>query len=61
MVSTCAYHIKVDDLLEAVRFAAGDAGRRLEVLDVTYQPLDHPWVLQIPESLYLKTLILRAD
>jgi 23S rRNA (cytosine1962-C5)-methyltransferase len=61
MVSTCAFHIKVDDLLEAVRFAAGDAGRRLEVLDVTYQPADHPWVLQIPESLYLKTLILRAD
>jgi 23S rRNA (cytosine1962-C5)-methyltransferase len=61
MVSTCAFHLKVDDLLEAVRFAAGDAGRRLEVLDVTYQPSDHPWVLQIPESLYLKTLILRAD
>jgi 23S rRNA (cytosine1962-C5)-methyltransferase len=61
MVSTCAFHIKVDDLLEAVRFAAGDAGRRLEVLDVTYQPADHPWVLQIPESLYLKTLILQAN
>jgi 23S rRNA (cytosine1962-C5)-methyltransferase len=61
MVSTCAFHIKVDDLLEAVRFAAGDAGRRLEVLDVTYQPADHPWMLQIPESLYLKTLVLRAD
>ncbi len=61
MVSTCAYHIKVDDLLEATRFAAGDAGRRLEVLNVTYQPADHPWVLQVPESLYLKTLILQAD
>jgi 23S rRNA (cytosine1962-C5)-methyltransferase len=61
MVSTCAYHIKVDDLIEACRFAAGDSKRRLEVLDVTYQPLDHPWMLQIPESLYLKTLVLRAD
>jgi 23S rRNA (cytosine1962-C5)-methyltransferase len=61
MVSTCAYHIKVDDLIEACRFAAGDARRRLEVLDVTYQPLDHPWMLQVPESLYLKTLVLRAD
>ncbi len=60
-VSTCAYHIKTDDLLEACRMAGSDAGRRLEVLDVTYQPADHPWVLQIPESLYLKTLILRAD
>ncbi len=61
MVSTCAYHIKVDDLIEACRFAAGDAKRRLEVLDVTYQPLDHPWMLQVPESLYLKTLVLRAE
>ncbi len=61
LVSTCAYHIKTDDLLEACRMAGSDAGRKLEVLDVTYQPADHPWVLQIPESLYLKTLILRAE
>lgn len=60
-VSSCAFHIKLDDLIEATRFAAGDAGRRLEILDVTFQPADHPWILQIPESLYLKTLILRAD
>ena len=61
MVSSCAYHIKLDDLLEAVRFAGADAKRRLEVLDVTFQPSDHPWILQVPESLYLKTLILRAE
>lgn len=61
LVSTCAYHIKVEDLIEATRFAAGDAGRRLVVEDVTYQPADHPWILQVPESLYLKSLILRAD
>jgi 23S rRNA (cytosine1962-C5)-methyltransferase len=61
MVSTCAYHIKLDDLLEAVRFAGADAKRRLEVLDVTFQPSDHPWMLQVPESLYLKTLILKAE
>ena len=61
MVSSCAYHIKLDDLLEAVRFAGADAKRRLEVLDVTFQPSDHPWILQVPESLYLKTLILKAE
>jgi 23S rRNA (cytosine1962-C5)-methyltransferase len=44
-----------------VRFAGADAKRRLEVLDVTFQPADHPWILQVPESLYLKTLILRAE
>lgn len=61
LVSTCAFHLKVDDLIEATRLAAGDAGRRLEVEDVTYQPADHPWILQVPESLYLKSLFLRAD
>jgi 23S rRNA (cytosine1962-C5)-methyltransferase len=61
LVSTCAYHIKVDDLLEAVRLAGSDANRRLEVLDVTYQPADHPWILQVQETLYLKSLLIRAE
>ncbi len=61
LVSTCAFHIKVDDLLEACRMAGADAGRKLEVIDVTYQPSDHPWMLQVPESLYLKSLLLRAE
>ncbi len=60
-VSTCAYHIKLDDLLEATRIGAGDAGRKLEVLDVTFQPADHPWMLQMPETLYLKTVWLRVE
>jgi 23S rRNA (cytosine1962-C5)-methyltransferase len=61
LVSTCAYHIKTDDLLEAVRLAGADANRRLEVLDVTYQPADHPWILQVQETLYLKSVCIRAE
>ncbi|MFN3266999.1 MAG: class I SAM-dependent rRNA methyltransferase [Deinococcales bacterium] len=61
LVSTCAFHMKVDDLLEAVRLAGADANRRLEVLDITYQPADHPWILQVQETLYLKSLLLRAE
>lgn len=61
LLSTCAYHIGVNDLIEAARIAANDLARRVEVLTVTYQPADHPWVLQIPESLYLKTLALRVE
>lgn len=60
-VSTCAYNITVNDLIEASRIAASDVGRRVNVVTVTYQPADHPWVLQIPETLYLKTLVLRVD
>lgn len=60
-LSTCAYHISVDDLIQVARIAAGDVSRRASVLQVTYQPPDHPWILQVPETLYLKTLVLRFD
>nr|WP_279231783.1 class I SAM-dependent rRNA methyltransferase [Thermus thalpophilus] len=60
-LSACSYYLKVEDLLEVARRAAGDLGLRLRVHAVTYQPRDHPWSLHVPESLYLKTLILQED
>lgn len=60
-LSTCAYHIGVNDLIQVSRIAANDTRRRVRVLTVTYQPADHPWVLQIPETLYLKTLVLQVE
>ncbi len=60
-LSTCAYHISPDDLIESSRMAANDLHRRLEVVTITYQPADHPWIIQIPETLYLKTVVLRAE
>lgn len=60
-LSTCAYHISVNDLIEVSRIAAGDVARRVRVVTVTYQPADHPWILQIPETLYLKTLVLQVE
>jgi 23S rRNA (cytosine1962-C5)-methyltransferase len=59
--SSCAYPVRLEDLIEAARLAAADVGCRLVVRDVTYQPPDHPWILQIPETLYLKTLILEKQ
>ncbi|MBB6096842.1 23S rRNA (cytosine1962-C5)-methyltransferase [Deinobacterium chartae] len=61
LISTCAHYIRVEDLLDAARLAAGQAGRTAEVLNVTYQPADHPWMLLVPESLYLKSLLLRLE
>ncbi len=60
-LSACSYYLKVEDLLEVARRAAADRGVRLRVHTVTYQPQDHPWSLHVPESLYLKTLILQED
>lgn len=60
-VSSCAYHLAPSLLEEAVRIAGGETGRRLRVLAETFQPPDHPWILQIPETLYLKSLLVEAE
>lgn len=59
-VCTCAYHLSQQDIIEVTRMAASKNKRKLEVLGITYQPSDHPWILHIPETLYLKCLWVRA-
>ncbi|MBB5233315.1 class I SAM-dependent rRNA methyltransferase [Deinococcus budaensis] len=61
LVSTCAHYIGVSDLLDAARVAAGEAGSGAEVVAITYQPADHPHRLSVPESLYLKSILLRKE
>lgn len=61
LISTCAHYLRVDDLLDAARVAAGAAETDAEVVTVTYQPADHPHLLSVPESLYLKSLLLRKS
>ncbi|GAO74105.1 class I SAM-dependent rRNA methyltransferase [Meiothermus ruber] len=60
-LSSCAYYLGVDALLEVTRRAAADEGRRLRVHAVHYNPPDHPWSLHVPESLYLKTVVFQDD
>ena len=60
-LSSCAYYLGVDELLEVTRRAAADEGRRLRVHAIHYNPSDHPWSLHIPESLYLKTVLFQDD
>lgn len=59
-VITCAYHIGLQDLIEVSRMAASKHGKKLRVLGVNYQPEDHPWILHVPETLYLKALWLQV-
>lgn len=55
-IITCAYHIGLQDLLEVTRMAASNNHKRLQVIGINYQPEDHPWILHVPETLYLKAL-----
>ena len=57
---SCSYHVSEADLLEAVAAAALDAHRTVSVLERRTQSRDHPILLTVPETLYLKCLILRV-
>ena len=59
-VITCAYHMRLQDLLEVTRMAASNNGKMVQVIGINYQPEDHPWILHIPETLYLKALWVRV-
>lgn len=60
-LSSCAYYLGVDALLEVTRRASADEGRRLRVHAIYHNPSDHPWSLHVPESLYLKTVLFQDD
>jgi 23S rRNA (cytosine1962-C5)-methyltransferase len=61
LISTCAHYIGVNDLLDAARIASAEVGCDAQVQAITFQPADHPHLLSVPESLYLKSILLRKD
>ncbi|MDW8107187.1 MAG: class I SAM-dependent rRNA methyltransferase [Armatimonadota bacterium] len=61
VVCSCAYALGIADMLDAVRLAATDRNTPLYLEEITLQAPDHPYLLQFPESLYLKCLWLRVQ
>jgi 23S rRNA (cytosine1962-C5)-methyltransferase len=57
---SCSYHVSREMLFDLVVEAAGDAGRTVELLEMRAQAPDHPILLNVPETEYLKCLVLRA-
>jgi 23S rRNA (cytosine1962-C5)-methyltransferase len=57
---SCSHHVSEAMLLEIVAQAALDAGKTLRVLERRAQAADHPILLTVPETLYLKCLILEV-
>jgi 23S rRNA (cytosine1962-C5)-methyltransferase len=57
---SCSFHVSESDFLEAVESAAVDAHRRVQVVERRTQARDHPILLTVPETHYLKCLILRV-
>jgi 23S rRNA (cytosine1962-C5)-methyltransferase len=58
--ASCSYHLTKPLFLEMLGEAAADSGRRLVLRELRGQPLDHPEVLTIPETGYIKGALLEA-
>ena len=57
---SCSHHVSEAALLEIVASASLDTRRKLRVLERRTQAQDHPVLLTVPETLYLKCLILEV-
>lgn len=56
---SCSYHLSREMLEETLRSAAADAGAAMRVVEWRGQAADHPEVLTIPETSYLKCAVLQ--
>jgi len=57
---TCSYHVPEELFLEIVAQAAIDARRRVQVVEKRMQASDHPVLVGVPETYYLKCVIARV-
>ena len=58
---SCSYHVSPADFLEIVASSARDAHRNLRLLENRTQAKDHPILVQVPETAYLKCLIISVS
>lgn len=58
---TCSYHMQDADLRQVLADVSADAKRKLRVLEWAHQPSDHPVLVTMPESEYLRGYIVRAE
>lgn len=58
--ASCSYHVTRALFHEMLEAAAADSGRRMVLREMRGQPLDHPEVLTIPETGYLKGALVEA-
>lgn len=57
---SCSHHVRPETFVEMVALAAREAGRQVRVLGAGRQAPDHPWIPAMPETAYLKALLLQV-
>lgn len=58
--ASCSFHLSKAMFLEMLQDAAADSGRRVAIRALTGQPIDHPEVLTMPETGYIKGALLEV-
>ena len=58
--ASCSFHMTKPLFLEMLHDAAADSGRRIALREIRGQPLDHPEVLTVPETGYIKGALVEA-
>jgi 23S rRNA (cytosine1962-C5)-methyltransferase len=58
--ASCSFHLTRPLFLDMLRAAAADSGRRITLRELTGQPIDHPELLTVPETGYLKGALVEA-
>jgi 23S rRNA (cytosine1962-C5)-methyltransferase len=61
ITNSCSHHVSESDFHEMLAAAAADAHRQVRILEKRGQAKDHPVLLTVPETAYLKTIIGCVD
>jgi 23S rRNA (cytosine1962-C5)-methyltransferase len=61
ITNSCSHHVSLEEFTAIVASAASDANRRVQLLETHAAAPDHPEILTLPETRYLKCLICRVD
>ncbi len=55
---SCSFHVREEEFIEMLRAAAFDARRAPKIIERRGQAKDHPVLLAVPETAYLKCVVL---
>ena len=58
---TCSHHMQDAEIRGVIADAATDAKRKVRVVEWSHQPSDHPVLVTMMESEYLRGYIVRAE
>jgi 23S rRNA (cytosine1962-C5)-methyltransferase len=61
LTASCSFHLRRDAFMQMLEDAAMDSGRRLTLTHLLGQGRDHPEIVTIPETGYLKGAVLMAE